>query len=73
MANATRPRTLRAGLQRLREMPADEVYKASNSYLGLLRQASHSHRDRARFAGAALARGHCVNGAFTKVFNRSQP
>jgi hypothetical protein len=42
----------------------------TNSYLGLLRQASHSHRDRARFAGAALARGHCVNRAFTKVFLR---
>jgi hypothetical protein len=66
----TRPRTLRAGLQRLHEMPADEVYQAANSYLGLLRQASHSHRDRARFAGAALARGHCVNRAFTKVFPR---
>lgn len=42
----------------------------SNSYLGLLRQASHSHHDRARFAAAALARGHAVNGTFTKVFNR---
>lgn len=66
----TRPRTLRSGLQRLHEMPADEVYQAANSYLGLLRQASHSHRDRARFAGAALERGHCVNRAFTKVFHR---
>jgi RNA-directed DNA polymerase len=69
----TRPRTLRSGLQRLHEMPADEVYQAANSYLGLLRQASHSHRDRARFAGAALARGHCVNRSFTKVFPRPQP
>ncbi|HWI10372.1 MAG TPA: RNA-directed DNA polymerase [Burkholderiaceae bacterium] len=68
----TRPRTLRAALQRLHEMPPDEVHQAANSYLGLLRQASHSHHDRARFAGAALARGHCVNGAFTKVFRAHQ-
>jgi RNA-directed DNA polymerase len=41
-----------------------------NSYFGLLRQASHSHADRARLAAAVLARGRCVDGAFTKTFGK---
>jgi hypothetical protein len=66
----TRPRTVRTALHRIQSMPADDVYTAANSYLGLLRQATHSHHDRALVAGAALSRGHAVNGSFTKVFHR---
>ncbi len=66
----TRPRIVRAAIDRIRTAPAADVFTAANSYFGLLRQASHSHHDRARFAAAALARGHSVNGTFTKVFPR---
>ena len=37
----------------------------------LLRQAAHSHAERARLARAVLDRGHCVNGALTKAYRRS--
>lgn len=43
------------------------IYTA-NSYFGLLRQATHSHADRARLANAIRRRGRCVNGEFTKTF-----
>ena len=69
----TRPRTLRMALKRLRTVPADEVFASANSYFGLLRQASHSHHERARFASVILRRGHSVNATFTKAFQRPQP
>lgn len=37
-------------------------------YFGLLRQATHSHADRARLANAVRDRGHCVDGRFTKAY-----
>ena len=67
----TRPRTLRAGLQRIQSLPADELWTVANSYLGLLRQASHSHHDRARLANAIRRRGHCVKADLTKVYRNS--
>jgi retron-type reverse transcriptase len=64
----TRPRTLASAIERVRHTPPDEVYASVNSYFGLLRQATHSHADRARLANAARERGHCVNGALTKAY-----
>lgn len=49
--------------------PADFVERA-NSYFGLMRQASHSHTDRARLARAVLARGHAVNRQLTQTYRR---
>jgi RNA-directed DNA polymerase len=66
----TRPRTLRVALQRIEAMPADDVFAAGNSYLGLIGQASHPHTDRARLANALLARGHCVKGDLSKIYRR---
>ncbi len=48
----------------------DEVHQAANSYFGLLRQASHSHADRAELANAVRRRGHCVNAALTKTYRK---
>jgi RNA-directed DNA polymerase len=67
----TRPRTLRTALRRLADMPAEDVFAAGNSYLGLVRQASHSHTAQVQIAQALLARGHCVNASFTKAFRKT--
>jgi len=66
-----RPRTMTAALLRISEAPAEDLHQSGNSYFGLLRQASHSHADRARIANALRRRGHCVNGALTKTYRRS--
>ncbi|MDH0495735.1 RNA-directed DNA polymerase [Comamonas aquatica] len=69
----TRPRTLRTALQRLEHMPASETYAAGNSYLGLVRQATHSHKERAVIARALLKRGHAVEGLhLSKAFPHPQ-
>ena len=65
-----RRRTARAAFHRLgRRRPAD-FFTSANSYLGLLRQASHSSGDRVRFGRLALQRRHCVDLSLTKVYRR---
>ena len=64
----TRPRTLRTALQRLDHMPAADTFTAGNSYLGLVRQASHSHTEQAAIANALRRRGHTVKGDLSKVY-----
>lgn len=66
----TRRRTLQAALQRLESLPAGHLYEAGNSYLGLVRQASHSHREQAALARALLKRGHAVDGDLKRIFRR---
>lgn len=68
----TRKRTRLSALARIEQLPASEVYAAGNSYLGLVRQASHSRRDQARIAAALLKRGHAVDGDMTKIFRNRQ-
>jgi RNA-directed DNA polymerase len=70
-AHTTRRKTLHTALQRLEHMPAPEVFAAGNSYLGLVRQARHSHTDQARIARALLKRGHAVAGDISKIFRIS--
>ena len=67
----TRKRTINTALQRLRTMPAEEVFAAGNSYLGLVLQASHSHVEQALIANVLRKRGHAVKGDLTKIFRRS--
>jgi retron-type reverse transcriptase len=67
----TRPRTLATAARRLRDMPAGEVFAAGNSYLGLFRQASHSHADQATLANVLRGRGHAVKGDFSKIYRRA--
>lgn len=69
----TRRRTYHDALQRLAVIPAEELFETANSYFGLLRQASHSHADRARLANLMRRRGHCVAGDFTQTFRKPQP
>lgn len=67
----TRPRTLRMALQRTELADAADLHQIANSYFGLLRQATHSHDERAQLAHVALRRGHCVSGDLTKIYRRS--
>jgi RNA-directed DNA polymerase len=68
----TRPRTVATALRRLREMPRSDVFTAGNSYLGLVRQASHSHQEQAAIAKVLRSRGHAVAGDLSKIY-RSNP
>ena len=64
----TRKRTMATAKRRLTTMHKEELFASGNSYLGLLRQASHSHTDRATLANVLLKRGHAVKGDLTKVY-----
>ena len=64
----TRRGTVATAITRVGAAPASQLVQAANSYFGLLRQAPHSHADRARLANAVRDRGHCVNGTFTKAY-----
>lgn len=66
----TRKRTVTAAAHRLQSMPEKDVFTAGNSYLGLLRQASHSHIDRAQLANVLLQRGHAIKGDLTKIYRK---
>jgi len=68
----TRRHTLHQALVRLDATPADQLFETGNSYLGLVRQASHSHTDQAHIASILLARGHAVSGDLSKAFRRPQ-
>lgn len=63
-----RRRTVHAAIARVDRMPAAEAAVVANSYFGLLRQASHSARDRARLAKVLLGRGVAVDQALTKAY-----
>lgn len=67
----TRARTVASAAQRLRTMPAADLYASGNSYLGLIRQATHSHTDQARLANILRDRGHVVAGDLGKIFRRA--
>lgn len=69
-AATIRRRTVNVGLSRLGQVDADGFFQMANSYLGLLRQASRNHNDRARFGRVALQRGHCVPLDLTKIHRR---
>lgn len=60
-----------AAMSWLQDMPEDERFAAANSYLGLLRQASHSHADQAFMARLLRRRGHVVAGDLGKIFRRA--
>jgi RNA-directed DNA polymerase len=49
---------------------ANDLFETANSYYGLLRQATHSHHDRARLSNELRRRGHCIAGDITKTFRR---
>lgn len=67
----TRRRTFNEAISRTSQMQSDELFETANSYFGLLRQASHSHHDRARLANVLRYRGHCINKELTQTYRRT--
>lgn len=67
----TRPRTVNVALDRVRSIESEDLFATANSYFGLLRQADHSHHDRARLANALRARGHCIKSDLTKTYRKA--
>ena len=59
-----------AAVKRLQTMPAGDTFASGNSYLGLVRQATHSHADQIRIARVLRQRGHAVAGDIGKVYPR---
>nr|WP_298118267.1 RNA-directed DNA polymerase [uncultured Pseudomonas sp.] len=66
----TRKRSVAQAMKRTAAATADELRETANSYFGLLSQASHSQKDRAALARLILKRGHAVNGALTKTYQK---
>ncbi len=51
-------------------LPPTALFEVANSYFGLLRQATHSHHERAVLANTQRQRGHSVNHKLTKTYRR---
>jgi hypothetical protein len=66
----TRRRVVNHAIRQAETMEKEQLVARVNSYFGTLRQASHSHADRARLAKTVLRRGQMVDGAFTKTYKR---
>lgn len=67
---ATRRRTFNDAVRRVRTIDADKLFETANSYFGLLRQSTSSHRDRAILSNELRARGHSIKSDLTKTFRR---
>ena len=63
-----RRRTFNDAIKRVRTIGADDLFETANSYFGLLRQASHSHHDRALLANALRDRGHSIKSDLKKTY-----
>ncbi|MGL6245670.1 RNA-directed DNA polymerase [Pseudomonas sp.] len=66
-----RRRTFNEAIQRTHRVDAPDIFATANSYFGLLRQATHSHHDRAQLANVLRDRGHCIKADLTKTYRRS--
>jgi RNA-directed DNA polymerase len=67
-----RRRTFNEAISRTRRLSAEDVFETGNSYFGLLRQATHSHHDRATLANELRRIGHCIKSDLTKTYRRSK-
>lgn len=63
-----RKKTKNSAIHRASSTPANKLHMTANSYFGLLRQATHSHTDRAKLAKRILLRGRTINQAITKTY-----
>ena len=67
-----RRRTVHAALIRLNNLPPDRLFESANSYFGQLRQATHSHGDRADLANLLRRRGFDVDHRLTKIYREAR-
>lgn len=66
-----RRRTFNEAISRIKSADGDSLFETANSYFGLLRQATHSHHDRALLANALRDRGHSIKADITKTYRRT--
>jgi RNA-directed DNA polymerase len=66
-----RRRTYRDALYRVASIPDADLCETANSYFGLMRQATHSRRDRLGLAKVIHGRGRAVDRALTKTYRGS--
>ncbi len=66
-----RRRTLATAIARTAAADPADLLTTANSYFGLLRQATHSHTDRARLANLLRRRGRAVDMRLTKSYPRA--
>jgi RNA-directed DNA polymerase len=66
-----RRRTFNDAIDRVKHIPARNLFETANSYFGLLRQASHSHHDRAILANTLRDRGHSIKADITKTYRKT--
>ncbi len=64
----TRKRTLNHALHQVKIISPENLRETANSYFGLLRQATHSHKARTTLAKIILRRGKAVNKELTKTY-----
>lgn len=64
----TRKRTTKEAVHRIENANRGDVFTITNSYLGLIRQASASHHDQALIAKAAMRRGFSVSSDLNKIY-----
>lgn len=69
---SVRRRNVKEAIKRIKETNKTELLEVANSYFGLLRQASHSHHDRAKLSKTLLRLGNTVDGKFTKTFSKRE-
>jgi RNA-directed DNA polymerase len=65
---STRRRTVSNAVSRIDSVDAADFLAVSNSYFGLVGQASSSHHDRAKLGNAVRRKGRAVNHALTKTY-----
>ncbi|MDE3023629.1 MAG: RNA-directed DNA polymerase [Pseudomonadota bacterium] len=68
---STRKRTVYEAIRRINTIPMNELFEVANSYFGLLRQAQHSHHDRALLSNALRRRGYTIKSDLTKTYRRT--
>ena len=67
----TRSRTVIEAIRKARHTPSAELFEVANSYYGLLRQAQHSHHDRAALSNALRRRGQTIEGNLLKTYRQN--
>ena len=68
----TRKRTVNDSMQRMRYIPAKDLFEAANSYFGLFRQATHGHHQCTKLANILRYRSFTISGNITKTYRRNE-
>ena len=68
-----RRRTFNEAISRTKTIASKDLFETANSYFGLMRQATSSHHDRARFSNVLRQRGHSIKSDLTKTYRKANP